>query len=67
MLILDKTRALDRIVARSLPGPEQLPDHFRLVALPDATVMLGLALDPYAGLDDVIAGTQRELVTAGAR
>jgi hypothetical protein len=57
MLILDKTRALDRIVVRSLPEPdtEPLPDVFRMLSMGPAPASFGLAFDPYVGLSDRVA------------
>jgi hypothetical protein len=57
MLILDKTRALDRIVARSRPQPdsELLPDLFRMLHAGPAPASFGLAFDPYLGLSDRVA------------
>ena len=56
MLILDKGRALQTIVTRTLPDPdpEPLPDVFRLLSVVATPASFGLALDPYVAVVDTL-------------
>ncbi len=66
MLILDKTGALDRIVARSLPEPERLPDVFRMLSIGATPATFGLSFDPYVGLAELVAPMELASVNGAA-